>query len=201
VGAFQARIVSGVLLVSRRLAKSIARKELPVRSLIAVIVAGCLMVVWYLVVIALLIRAYSEADAAVPAFLTSLVAAIGLTDGVTEIVKNISAAPVVLFLLGLAGLGILDRMANLSAFAKAYVQDNAIGEGAVGLRVVLDHVHARNFDEVYVVAHSFGGAIAVDALAEYGKPLSKTVLHTWGTAMGIIVQQEPPDRNRDRGIL
>ncbi len=181
------------------LAKSIGRKEWPVRTLIAIIIAGLLMLLWYLVVIALLIKAYAEADATVPAFVTSLFEALGLKEQLEVAIKNVSAAPVVLFLVGLAGLGILERMANLSAFAKAYLQDSAVGGGSVGLRgksrlrvrAVLDHVHAKNFDEVYVVAHSFGGAIAVDALAEYGKPLSKTVLHTWGTAMGILVQQEP----------
>jgi pimeloyl-ACP methyl ester carboxylesterase len=181
------------------LAKSTARREWPVRTLVAITVAGLMMLLWYLVVIALLVKAYAESAVQVPAAVESFFRAIGLYDPLATIIQHINAAPVVIFLVGLAGLGILERTANLSAFAKAYLQDTSFGGGVTGLRskararvrAVLDHVHARAFDEVYVVAHSFGGPIAIDALAEYGTPLEKTVLHTWGSAMGVLAQQEP----------
>ena len=39
-------------------------------------------------------------------------------------------------------------------------------------------------------AHSLGGAIAVDALAECGADLRRTTLHTWVAMMGLLSHQE-----------
>lgn len=148
-------------------------------------------------------KALLDGDDKLPAILTSFTDLIGITDQVQSWAKTITAWPISLFLISLLGLGWLESVVNVSAFTKAFLRDDVIGDGMVGLRAksrkrvieVLDHVHAQSgdkaYDEVYVVAHSLGGGIAVDAVAEYGDRLKNTTMITWGTALGALVQQEP----------
>lgn len=177
------------------LARAMLRREFPTRVMVAMMVSGLALVVWYLIVIAVLLQALATAEIPLPEWLNFL----GLKEQAQGAIEWLSLLPIVLFLAGLTGLGFLERTANVAAFAKAYLQDDTFDERPVGLRArsrqrvraVLDHVCAKeDYDEVFVVAHSFGGPIALDALAEYGPRLEKIVFLTWGTAMGVLVQQE-----------
>ncbi len=105
-----------------------------------------------------------------------------------------------IFVIGLFGLGRLEGAANISSFLRVYLRDDAIGENKIGVRAhtrrrvidVLNKVYdpQRAYDEVHVVAHSLGGVIAVDALAECGRDLKRTTLHTWGAMLGLLSQQD-----------
>ena len=189
------------------IAKALIRRELPQRTMVAMVLTGLALLLWYVVVFLVLLKAIADGTSPgtteLPKLLTDITDLIGVTDWLTTTAGTIAAWPISVFLIGLLGLGWLERIVNISAFTKAYLRDDVIGEGTVGLRAksrkrvlaVLDHVYERQgddaYDEVYVVAHSLGGGIAVDALAEYGDRLGKTTLLTWGTAVGALVQQEP----------
>ncbi len=105
-----------------------------------------------------------------------------------------------IFLVGLLGLGRLEGAANIPSFLRVYLRDDPIGEDKIGVRAhtrrrvidVLNKVYdeASGYDEVHVVAHSLGGVIAVDALAECGRDLKRTTLHTWGAMLGLLSQQD-----------
>lgn len=182
------------------LAKSLARGEMPTKTVGAMIFAAFALLFWYVTVVSILVQAIAASDGTVPASVTDFIAENAWVQAFLEQIGSLGNWSVTLILIGLIGIGALEGMANVSSFVKAYLRDDPMGEDAIGIRAksrqrvlsVLDHVNAdgQGYDEVYVVAHSLGGAIAVDALAEYGRPLPKTVLHTWGSAMGLLVQQE-----------
>ncbi|MBN9888510.1 alpha/beta hydrolase [Salipiger abyssi] len=105
-------------------------------------------------------------------------------------------------LLWLWNFGVLEQFANTAASVKAYLRDEVFGENGIGIRAksrirvraVLDQLTLGEgpgeYSEIYVVGHSVGGAIALDALAECGDKLSGVVLFTWGSALGLLTQQE-----------
>ncbi|WP_420012957.1 alpha/beta hydrolase [Tateyamaria sp.] len=182
------------------LVKSIGRGEMPTRTVVAMIIAALMLLLWYTSVISVLIQAIGSTESGVPTVLQDVLNDYAWTRAILDWAGSFSDLPLILFLIGLIGLGKLEGMANISSFVKAYLRDDPTSDDDVGLRAkarlrvlnMLDHVNGegQNYDEVHVVAHSLGGAIAVDALAEYGSTLPKTVLHTWGSAMGLLVQQE-----------
>lgn len=181
------------------LAKSFWRREWPSRILFALFISATILVLWYASVIAIFITSMKASFPDTILDISKLLPSLHLESDINSIVNQLSALPVVIFLVGLAGTGHLEEISNIYSFAKSYLQDTPLQATGVGLRgqtrcrvrAVLDHVTAKEYDEIYVIGHSFGGAIAVDALAEYGHPLSRIVLLTWGSAMGVLVQQEP----------
>lgn len=187
------------------LLRSLRRGELPARTMLALVGAALILLCWYVITFLVLVKAVVAGGAGLPDVVTSVTDAFGVTATIEGWAGQLAAWPVAVFLIGLLGMGKLglETTANVAAFTKAYLRDESIGESLVGLRAksrqrvvsMLDHVHGRKgdaaYDEVYVVAHSLGGAIAVDALAEYGQGLRKTTLLTWGTALGALVKQEP----------
>lgn len=180
--------------------KSLARGEMPTKTVGAMTVAAAALLFWYFIVITILVQAIGASDASIPAALTEFLTKYQWVQAIFAKIQEMGNWSVTLILIGLIGIGALEGMANVSSFVKAYLRDDPMGEDTIGLRAksrqrvlsMLDHVNAegQQYEEVYVVAHSLGGAIAIDALAEYGTPLPKTVLHTWGSAMGLLVQQE-----------
>ena len=180
--------------------RALARREFPTRTVAAMLVAAAMLVLWYVTVISVLIQTLGSADSSVPTGLQSLIEGNRWAEAVVEWFRGLSSLPLVLFLIGLFGLGALEGMANLSSFIKSYLRDDAMPGDNVGIRArarqrlvaVLDHVNAtdREYDDLHVVAHSLGGVIAVDALAEYGRDLPRMVLHTWGSPLGLLAQQD-----------
>ncbi|CUH89735.1 hypothetical protein PH5382_03687 [Phaeobacter sp. CECT 5382] len=197
------------------LGRALLRRELPARTMGVMAAAGLLLLLWYLLALTVLFQALGPevADVAkttteqvgqptgVPGWLTAVLPDGWLTPERIASFGNLNQLPVIAFLIGLIGIGHIEKVANVAAFTKAYLKDEALGDASVGLRAkarhrvlpVLDQVYAsdQNFDEVYVVAHSLGGAVAIDALAECGAELARTTLFTWGSAIGVMVQQEP----------
>ncbi|MDU8913004.1 alpha/beta hydrolase [Aestuariicoccus sp. MJ-SS9] len=185
------------------LMKALLRGEFPVRTMVAMIIAGLSLIIWYAIVVVVLLKSVAAGDAELPKAITNLTDLLGITGPFTEWAKQINDWPVSVFLAGLLTLGRFEGISNISAFTKAYLRDDPMGEDQMGVRAkarkrvlaLLDHVHGRSgdvaYDEVYVVAHSLGGAIAIDALAEYGQRLAGTTLITWGTAIGTLAQREP----------
>lgn len=182
--------------------RAMARQELPRRTIVVMMIAAVLLLLWYFLALTVLAQALAGSEAGgSPEWVKSLVGFLGLTDEQIASWGALGSAPIVAFVVGFLGLGFIERIANVAAFTKAYLRDDIIGDGTIGLRAkarhrvlpVLDHVYDSDhgFDEVYVVAHSLGGAIAIDALAEYGDNLSRTTLFTWGSSIGVLVQQEP----------
>ncbi|MBN9674301.1 alpha/beta hydrolase [Salipiger bermudensis] len=177
------------------------RGEAPPRAATAMRLAALALILWWLVVALLLLQTFGaisipEAFAAIPGF-EKLWAQISV--GAAAVTGSVLAG----LLLWVWSLGYLEQFANISAYAKAYLRDEPCGDDDIGLRAktkaralqLLDQVGDvsgdRAYDEIYVVGHSLGGAIAVDALADYGDRLDHVVLFTWGSALGLLSQQEP----------
>lgn len=197
------------------LGRALWRRELPARTIGVMAVAGMLLLLWYLLALTVLFQALgpevSETATAgveqvgqgsgAPAWLTAILPDTWVSASWIAKLASLDQLPVIAFLIGLLGVGHIEKIANIAAFTKAYLKDDVLGDATVGLRAkarhrvlpILDQVYAsdQNFDEVYVVAHSMGGAVAIDALAECGTDLARTTLFTWGSALGVMVQQEP----------
>lgn len=182
------------------LAKSLWHWRGPPKTLYALAAAGLALVFWYFIVISVLLKAIINDPDNLPAFLASLQPA-GST-WVVDLATWLNAAsiwPFVFFIVGILGKGFLEGLANLSAFIKSYLRDDPLGEDDTGIRAksrkrlldTLDAVTAADYDEIHVVAHSLGSAIAVDALAEIGDAGAKITLHTWGSMLSLIILQEP----------
>ncbi|XDA97676.1 alpha/beta hydrolase [Sulfitobacter sp. LCG007] len=181
-------------------ARALWRLEVPARTVLAMFVASMLLLLWYLTVIAVLVQALGTADSTMPAPIEDLLARFGWTESIVAWTDRLRNLPLLVFLVMLFGLGRLENIANISSFIKDYLRDQQLSRTDIGLRAktrarlvgLLDHVTAndQDYDEVHVVGHSLGGAIAVDALAGYGRPLPRTALHTWGAGLGLLVQQD-----------
>ncbi|MDW4499725.1 alpha/beta hydrolase [Sulfitobacter sp. D35] len=181
-------------------ARAIVRLEFPARTVMAMLVASLLLLLWYFTVISVLVQAIGTADSTVPTAIEEALASFGWTEPLVRWFDELQSLPLLLFLIMLFGLGRLENISNISSFIKDYLRDQQINKTEIGVRAktrarlveLLDHVHGMDpgYDEVHVVGHSLGGAIAVDALAGYGKPLPKTTLHTWGAGLGLLVQQD-----------
>ena len=174
---------------------------LPSRFRMLLVFAAVVLLLWYLsVVLVLLELIVSGSDtAAAPAWVAELMGP-DVAERVYGIVSGIADWWPMAFLALLLGAGRMEVIANVADFAKSYLGDELSGETQIGLRTkmrkraidTLDHIFARNdFDDVVIVAHSFGGPIAIDALAEFGPNLAKTYLFTWGTPMSLLIHQEP----------
>lgn len=185
------------------LARAVVRRELPARTMLALSASGLILLLWYAVVIAMLVKAFADGEQQLPELVRALTDAIGITDWMQGMLEAAGHWPLTLFLVGLVSMGVFEGVANISAFTKAYLRDEPIGDSTIGIRAkarqrvlnVLDTAAAAGdgtgYDEIHVVAHSLGGAIAVDALAEYGQDLGRIRLFTWGSSLGALCQQEP----------
>jgi pimeloyl-ACP methyl ester carboxylesterase len=204
------RVKRGALLIRYWLTGGLrgwwARGQVPPRTSVAMILAALLLLVWYLVVILLLVQLFGTGGLSLPAPLAEIETLQSLWARAAAWAGTVAGSVVVALAVWLWGLGFLEQFANISAYTKAYLRDECFGGSEIGLRAkarqrvlaALDLVAAAEgageeavYDEILVVAHSLGGAIALDALAEYGKRLDKTVLMTWGSALGSLAQQEP----------
>ncbi len=207
------------------LAGALVRRETPERMTGAILLAALLLFVWYLSVLAVLVRTVAESglpvlDWLAPGSTAAQEAAQAAADKVQNAGKGLAGwaemlsaraqqaaqwlvgTSLYMVVAGLVGLTWLERLANAADFSKAYLQNLPLGEDDTGVRTkarnrllsVLDQVNAQDgpaaYDEVYVVGHSLGAAIAVDTLAEYGDPLQKTTLFTWGSPLGPLVMQD-----------
>lgn len=180
-------------------ARALLRLEFPARTVLAMMVASLLLLLWYFTVISVLVQTLNTADSAVPTAIQEALDHFGWSEALVNWIDQLQSLPLILFLIMLFGLGRLENLANISSFIKDYLRDQQFNDQEIGVRAksrarvvaLLDHVHGEDrYDEVHVVGHSLGGAIAVDALAGYGKPLPHTTLHTWGAGLGLLVQQD-----------
>ncbi len=194
--------------------KSLLRRELPSRTAISLIIASLILLFWYFTVISLVFAAVSENASAIPPFVLDFL------NWCKTVLESMGLDPIawamrfqtfltwtpILFIIGFLTVGRMESLANAADYLKGYLRDDPFDGGLIGpqaksrKRVVdaLDYVYdcvdqdgTSTYDQVYVVAHSLGGSIAVDALSEYGTRLKTTTLFTWGSAMGALVQQEP----------
>ncbi|MEM6895743.1 MAG: alpha/beta hydrolase [Pseudomonadota bacterium] len=194
-----------------------ARKKprFPPRTMLAIVIAAIFLVLWYLSVFAVVVTALAAGEIQMPGQLEQLFAIFGggAGDGTATdaadgsetgpwqaVLSQVASFPVIVLLLGLAGAGGLEKISNVASYTKAYLLDEPTDNGIVGVRAkarqrvvdALREVFAQDnpaYDEVYVVCHSLGGAIAVDALAQFGAGREKVTLFTWGTAMGVLALQ------------
>lgn len=184
----------------------LAQKQVPPRTSFAMVIAALMLLFWYLMVILFVVQLIGSGGYSLPAELASVESLQTLWGKIGDWAKTAMGSAVIIFAVWLWGLGFLEQFANISAYTKAYLRDETFGGSEIGLRAkarhrvltALDTVEAAEtskdgppYDEIVVVAHSLGGAIALDALAEYGPRLAKTVLMTWGSALGSLAQQEP----------
>ncbi len=179
--------------------RAMLRFEIPTRTVFAMMIAAIMLIAWYMTVVTVLLQTLGSADTGLPAQVQELITTFPVLGQALSFVENLQSIPLVLFVMGLATLGGVEKLANMSSFVKDYLRDEPFDDAQVGLRAkararvtcLLDHVTRPDagYDDVHVVAHSLGGAIAVDALADYGQALPRVTLHTWGSGLGLLVQQ------------
>lgn len=182
------------------IARAAYKGQFPTRTTAVFCVAAMALILWYIVVANLFLQAVGNGDSEAPTLIQQALTEYPWTRRIFELVQAATDWPIIAFFVGLFGLGKLESLSNVATFLKAYLRDDITGEDKAGLRAksrrrllhVLDFVTApdRDYDDVHVVAHSLGGAIAVDALAEYGTELSRITLHTWGSPLRLMSQQE-----------
>lgn len=176
--------------------------QLPTRTTVAFCIAALMLVLWYIVIVSLFFQAVgsTDGDTETPTWVQQILTGHPWAERAVDFLRGMGDWPLIAFLVGLFGLGALERLANVSTFLKAYLRDDVMGEDTIGVRAkarkrlyhALDFVadDARKYDDIHIVAHSLGGAIAVDALAEYGEDLKRITLHTWGAPLRLMAQQE-----------
>jgi pimeloyl-ACP methyl ester carboxylesterase len=115
--------------------------------------------------------------------------------------------PFVSLVIMFFGMGGIERIANVASVLRAYLIDLPTKGEEMGIRAKMrksvtdvlgqifakaDEKHADSplYDEVFVVGHSMGGAICVDALADYGRDLERMTLFTWGSPLGVLSVQD-----------
>lgn len=186
------------------------RGQLPARTVVALGIAGLLLLIWYLSLLLLLLAAIPDGTTGLPDAVQSQLDQLGW-DGLTaasitfkswsEQVRWVTGAVALIGAVGV--MAPVERLARVSDFLMRYLRDDPVAEGRPGLQAmarhrvlaVLDEVSgkqgAERYDQIHVVGHSLGGAIAVDALAEYGTNSERITLFTWGSALGLLAQKEP----------
>ncbi|APZ51396.1 alpha/beta hydrolase [Salipiger abyssi] len=181
----------------------LTRGEAPPRAARAMLAAAVLLILWWAVVAVFLMQAIGSGTVTLPDSLTQIPLVQTAWGWLTGWTATVAGSVFALVMLWIWSLGWLEQFANISAYTKAYLRDEALGDDDIGLRAkarhrvldMLDQVADvegdKAYDEIYVVGHSLGGAIAVDALAECGDLLDRVVLFTWGSALGMMAQQEP----------
>ena len=183
------------------LAKAVWHWRGPFKTLVALVISGLLLILWYLTVISVLVGAIVNDPSTLPPALTAL-----QPEG-SQWIQNFAGLieswrhwPTVFFVVGLFSVGFLETLANMCTFVRSYLRDDALGEDRIGIRAkartrvvdLLDSVYDGDepYDEVHVIGHSLGSVIAVDALSEYGPELTRTTLHTWGSMLSLLILQE-----------
>ncbi|MGF1659040.1 MAG: hypothetical protein ACFCUS_06400 [Rubrimonas sp.] len=163
----------------------------------ALAASGALLLAWYASLALLAAKALASDPSLAPGWLSGLVGA----DALSGAVGWVQAQPWWTVLPGLlAGLQ-ADRIAALAEFSKSYLTDAREGDAAAGVRAraksrverLLAQIYASPecYDEVFVVGHSMGAAIAIDALADWGADRARTHFHSWGAPMRVFCAQEP----------
>lgn len=168
---------------------------------LGLLLSGVLLLLWYFTVVVVAAIAISTADASDGG--TGFLAGTVFGGLVSDIAKEIAQLGNWAYWTALVGaLGALgaDRVAEIATITKAYLSDQPDASG-VGLRArigrrvltVLRNVYDEGYPEIYVVAHSFGGAIAADVLADYRNPeqLQRTTLVTWGSPLAVLIRRSP----------
>ncbi|WP_424985039.1 lipase family protein [Microbulbifer sp. S227A] len=179
----------------------LARGQMPPRTSFAMIVAAIMLLCWYMIVILLVIKLIASGGVSLPEQLAGVEMIKACWDKLEGWAVSVVGSAVFVVALWLWSFGFLEKFANISAYTKAYLRDETFDGSETGLRAqvkqralaALEIVHGDDhpaYDEIIVVGHSLGGAIALDALAEYGSRLNRIVLMTWGSALGSLAQQE-----------
>ncbi|MDV7142513.1 alpha/beta hydrolase [Tropicimonas sp. TH_r6] len=188
----------GGLLLSILKGKGISRL-----SACALAGAGFLLFLWYLSVLIVLLEAFANSNLTNSAEIDAVLGshAEGFRAMAATSLSCLSSFAPYVILVMLIGLGKLNAFADFAAYTRAYLRDDPTKLGDSGLRAktrsrvkdVLNEVSDPDagFDEIFVVAHSLGGPVAMDALAEYGSALRRTTFFTWGTGIGALSIQEP----------
>lgn len=167
------------------------------------ILAAFLLLVWYASVAVVMVEAVAStyAGSALPGWLADGLSLVGVTsDALMQCYEALkSAVPFTLF-GGLFLLRPIDGMAKLSAFVRMYLRDEGGSGDGPGIRAkarrrvvdLLDKLlkDPAGPDEIVIIGHSLGGAIAVDALAEVGQALPRIALHTWGSSLSLLAGTE-----------
>ena len=161
--------------------------------------SGSLLVLWYISIVLLAADAIGQDSAGV--------SSLGLPHVLQELVKSIVdvAAVVGNWQLWLAIAAILpflkiDELVMIASFVKDYFQ-NKPDETEVGLRhrlrtriqTTLDNVYKADYDEVTLLAHSFGTVFAIDLMADWPhrRDLARTSLVTMGAPIAVLACRSP----------
>lgn len=159
--------------------------------------SGALLLAWYASLALLAAKALVSDPSLAPGWLASIVGAEAFAGAVDWVQRQ----PWWTVLPGLlAGLQ-ADRLAALAEFAKSYLSDERDADSVAGVRAraknrverILAQIYAspEPYDEVFVVGHSMGAALAIDALADWGADRARTHFHSWGAPMRVFCAQEP----------
>ena len=188
-GTIWQRVGRGGMLLAYWFLGGLARRIIGLRGFlpttlgISLALSGVLLMLWYLSLLMLAAKAVIADPNNLPVWLQNALAAApgdpktSLQNMAVTIVDYVETTPWWAVVTGmLAGLP-ADKVASVAEFAKAYLTDERVGEVPAGLRArtkrrlvtMLEQVYATNdpYDEIFVVGHSLGSAIALDALADH----------------------------------
>ena len=222
-GSIWQRVGRGGMLLAYWFLGGLARRIIGLRGFlpttlgISLALSGVLLMLWYLSLLMLAAKAVVADPNNLPVWLQNALTAAptdaktSIQDFAVSMVKSVEQTPWWAIVSGmLAGLP-ADKVASVAEFAKAYLTDERVGEVPAGLRArtkrrlvtLLEQIYASKdpYDEIFVIGHSLGSAIALDALADYGDDRARTYFLTWGSPLRVLCAQEPQIEQERKKML
>lgn len=150
--------------------------------------SGLALLIWYLTIIFSLFYPYDITDFSFPALLEQIK---------DNDIWNLATLTPIIAVLTLPLLASINQLIYISSSIRAYILNLSKDEDAIlGTRglihskicTVFRKVYAKDYDEVIIVAHSFGSIIAIEVLSlwQNNNDISKTTLVTWGSPINLI---------------
>ncbi len=158
---------------------------------------GTLLVLWYISIILLAAQAIGQNP---PEFLEQIPQLKPVIDGFVTVASAIGTWQLWIIVAAVLPMMRIDELVHMAGFIKDYFQ-NKPDETEVGLRQrlrnrvqsTLENVYQAGYEEVTILAHSFGTILAIDLMADWphGRDLARTTLVTMGSPVAVLAHRSP----------
>jgi hypothetical protein len=167
---------------------------------IGLMAGGTLLVLWYVGILLVVAQAIARDPGQLPDWVREVPLLSELLALLLEVAQRIGTWQVWALAALLLAFARIDDLVLMARFIKDYLQ-NLPDERELGLRDrlrqrvtrSLEAVLSGPYDEVVIVAHSFGTVIAVELLADWPHQadMQRLRLVTWGSPIGVLRHRSP----------